>query len=142
MHRALAEAVALFEVGLGRCRRPEDRALVASYLGALAPILAAAVLGENVLARLEGVERLLGHTWLVDEEPFRPALAKWRQFRAEYEQWALAGMTVNERLHALGLTEEYDRAMASGDRARGRHLLERAKVDEPSITRILDSWPG
>lgn len=95
MHRTLAEAVALFEVGLRNCSRAEDRSLVSSYLSTLAPILAAAVLGENVLARLEGVERIFGNTWLIDEVPFLPALQKWRQFRSEYEQWALSGVTVD-----------------------------------------------
>ena len=84
MHRSLAETVALFEAGLARCTRLEDRSLVSDYLSALAPILAAATLGENLLARLDSVERLFENTWLIDDAPFRPALEKWREFRSEY----------------------------------------------------------
>lgn len=142
MHRALAETIALFEAGLARCARAEDRSLVADYLSALAPILAAATLGENVLARLDNIERLFGHTWLIDDAPFRPALEKWREFRSEYEHGVFSGMTVNERLWALGLMEEYDRAIQAGDRARLRSILERVKVDAASIDRILDSSLG
>ena len=142
MHRALAETVTLFEAGLARCTRAEDRSLVSDYLSALAPILAAAVRGEDVLARLDSVERLFGNTWLIDDAPFLPALEKWRQFRSEYEQWVFSGMTVNERLCALGLMDEYDRAIQSRDRARLRRILERVKVDAASIDRILKSSLG
>ncbi|HJS76740.1 MAG TPA: hypothetical protein VJ778_04980 [Burkholderiales bacterium] len=142
MHRALAETVALFEAGLARCARPEDRSLVSDYLSALAPILAAATLGENVVARLDSVERLFGNTWLIDDAPFRPALEKWREFRSEYEPWVFSGMTVNERLCALGLMDEYDHAIRSRDRARLRSILERVRVDAASIDRILDSSLG
>ena len=139
MHRALAETVALFQAGLRSCNRAEDRSVVAKYLSELAPVLAAAVLGESVLGRLDAIERLFGHTWLVDETPFAPALEKWREFRAEYERWALGAMTVNERLDALSLAEAYDQATRSGDKARVRSILEGIRVDADSIERILAS---
>jgi uncharacterized OsmC-like protein len=53
-----------------------------------------------------------------------------------------AGMTVNERLCALGLMDEYDHAIRSRDRDRLRSILERVRVDAASIDRILDSSLG
>lgn len=142
MHRALAEAVGLFEVGLAKCQRAEDRAVVEKYLAALAPVLAGAVLGQDVLSRLDQVERLFGHTWLTDQTPFAPALAKWRQFREEYERFSVRGMTVNERLHAFSLLESYDRAVATGDVTEIRRMLKAVHVDDDSIAGIVANIRG
>jgi hypothetical protein len=139
IHRNLAEAIDSLSSGLETCTRPEDRKLIQNYLAALAPVLARATLGEDVLSRLDGVERLFGNTWLVDETPFRDGLAKWRQFRSEYERVALGAMTVNERLHAMGLLESYDRARAEGDSDAVSALLRRVYVDEVSIAKIVGS---
>ena len=142
MHRALAEAIELFEVGVANCHRTEDRALAERYLRALAPVLAGAVLGKNVLGRLPQLERLFGNTWLIDQVPFEPALAKWRQFRNEYEEFAVGGMTVNERLHAFALSEDYDRAVATQDFDAVRRTLKRVRVDGDSISSILANIKG
>ena len=102
MHRALAEAIVLFERGVQECHRPEDRAQAERYLAALAPVLAGAVTGDDVLPRLEAIERLFGHSWLVDSAPFEAAFHKWRSFRSfrsEYEQRVLGAMSINERPH-------------------------------------------
>lgn len=139
IHRSLAEAIDSLSSGLNTCTRPEDRKLVQDYLAALAPVLALATLGEDVLSRLDGIERLLGNTWLVDEAPFKDGLAKWRQFRSEYERVALGAMTVNERLHAMGLLESYDRALAERDSDAVSALLRRVYVDEASIAKIVGS---
>jgi len=142
MHRALAEAVELFEVGLANCHRSEDRALAERYLAALGPVLAAAVLGKDVLDRLSQVERLFGHSWLIDQVPFEPAFAKWREFRKEYEEFAVRGMTVNERLHAFSLAEDYDRAVAAQDVEAVKSILETVHVDADSIASILAKIRG
>jgi hypothetical protein len=137
MHRALAEAVELFEAGLESCQRSEDRAVVDKYLSALAPILAAAVLGKDVLGRLQEVERLFSHTWLMDQAPFEPALSKWREFRREYEQFVVRGMTVNERLYAFSLLESYDQAVAKKDLKEVEGILKAVHVDDDSIANIV-----
>lgn len=138
MHRGLAETIRLFTEGIRRSNRPEDRKLATDYLAALAPLLAKATLGESILADFGAIERLFGHTWLVDLAPFEKAFEEWRAFKSEYEKWALSGMTVNERLHALGLFDASDRACESKDRAQVTDLLKRVHVDDPSIRRILD----
>jgi len=137
VHRALAESIALFEAGLAQCHRPDDRNLVHTYLAALAPVLAAGVLGEDVLGRLAGIERLVGNSWLVDQEPFVPAFAKWREFRTEYEAFAAGGMTVNERLIAFAVVDEYEQAVRDRDLQSIRAILRRVYVDNESIDRIV-----
>ena len=48
----------------------------------------------------------------------------------------LGGMTVNERLFASGLIDEFDRARKS-DKAKARRILELLQVDKPSIDKII-----
>ena len=138
MHRTLAEAIEAFSRGIERSQRPEDRKLATEYLAALAPLLARATIGETILVEVRQVERLFGHTWIADGAPFEEAFSKWRSFKSEYERWVVSGMTVNERLHALGLLEAFDAACASHDRAGARRLLQDAYVDEASIQTILE----
>ena len=142
MYRALAETVELFEAGLASCHRSEDRAVVDNYLAALAPILAGAVLGKDVLARIKQVERLFGQTWLIDQSPFEPALSKWREFRQEYERFVVRGMTVNERLHAFSLLESYDQAEANKNIKEIERILKAVHVDDDSIENIVASIRG
>ena len=111
--------------------------MVQSYLAALAPLLARAVRGRDILSELREVERLFGNTWLMDSEPFEPALSKWREFREAYEQFAIRGMTVNERLCALGFSEAYDNAVSSKDTASLRRILSSVYVDDESIEKII-----
>ena len=49
----------------------------------------------------------------------------------------LSGLTVNERLFALGVLDDFDSAMAIGDRNRVKAILQRALVDPLSIERIV-----
>ena len=142
VHRALAEAIELFETGLANCHRSEDRNLIERYLAELGPMLAAAVLGQDILSRLPQAERLFGHTWLIDQEPFEAAFAKWRQFRTEYEEFAVRGMTVNERLHAFSLLERYDQAVSACDFDAVRRNLETVHLDEESIAQIIAKFRG
>jgi len=48
----------------------------------------------------------------------------------------LGGMTVNERLFASGLMDEFDKAKKS-DKTKARRILELLKVDKPSIDKII-----
>lgn len=49
----------------------------------------------------------------------------------------LGGMTVNERLFASGLMDEFDTAKKH-DHARARIILELLHVDKPSIDKIMN----
>ena len=137
MNRELANAVILLEQGIQQSNRPEDRKLASDYLAALAPLLASAVLEEDILSRLDDIERLFGHSWIVDPKPFQNAFDSWRKFREEYEAFALGGMTVNERLYALRTLDDYTKAVKERNFDRMEQLLRRARVDQPSILRII-----
>jgi hypothetical protein len=77
MYRSLAETIDSFSEGLKECNRPEDRKLIGDYLAALAPLLARAVLGEDILKDLPDIDRLFGHTWVIDIKPFKKAFEHW-----------------------------------------------------------------
>ena len=79
----------------------------------------------------------------IDPLPFEPGLAKWREFRTGYEQFAVAGMTVNERLNEFSLADDYERAVSSRDADAIRRILEAVYVDDLSINQILErTCPG
>ena len=139
MHRELANTIQLLERGIEESNRPEDRKLATNYLAALAPVLASAVIGDDILPRLKDIERLFGHTWLIDQTPFENAFSSWQKFRNEYERFALGGMTVNERLYALGILDEYDRAVTEGNIEALENILRQARVDDDSIRKIIDN---
>lgn len=84
------------------------------------------------------IERLFGQTWIIEPAPFEEAFENWRVFQAEYVQSAVSGMTVNERLHAMGLLAAFDEACAVRDVDKVRALLLKVHVDEPSIRKILE----
>jgi len=138
MYRTLAEAIDSFSRGITRSKRSEDRKLGTDYLAALAPLLARATLGESILRDLATIDRLFGQTWIIESEPFDEAFEKWRAFKVEYERWAMSGMTVNERLSALGLLGAFDEACRSRDAGNARALLLKIHLAEPSIKAIVD----
>ena len=136
MHDTLAKSILAFEAGLEVCNQPEDRVLVRKYMAALGPVLAKVAIGQDVIADLTSIERLFGNSWIVDDKPFQNAFKLWRQFKDEYERFALGAMTVNERLSAMGLLQEFDAATASGDAEKMRQILMRIYVDSESIEKI------
>jgi hypothetical protein len=48
----------------------------------------------------------------------------------------LGGMTVNERLFASGLMDEFDKAKKN-DKTKASRILELLQVDRPSIDKII-----
>ena len=137
MHRELAKTILLFSQGVEKSNRPEDRKLVNDYLAALAPLLAHAVIGDDILKEIGAIERLFGNTWVIDNSPFEVAFKNWRLFKEEYEAFALSSMTVNERLFSLELIDAFDIACKEKDEPKIRDVLERARVDNESIDSII-----
>ena len=139
MHRKLAQTILCLQNGIKTSNRPHDRELAAQYLAALAPVLASAVLGSDILAEIKAIDRLFGQTWLDDVEPFRHALDHWSAFRDEYRRFALGGMTTNDRLFSDGQLDEFDRAESTGDFDQMRRILRSIYLDDPSIQMIIEN---
>jgi hypothetical protein len=143
MHDTLAKCILAFDIGLTECHRSEDRALVSTYLAALARVLAKCSVGSDVLGDLQSIERLFGNSWVIDEKPFAAALNYWREFKNAYERLSLGVMTVNERLFALHLLDEFEAAKDSNNTVHMKTLLRRIYVEEQSIEAILHkAQPG
>ncbi len=53
-----------------------------------------------------------------------------------------ADMTVNERLWALGLMNEFDKAIKDNDEDRFREICERVFLTEENIAVLLDKYFG
>ncbi len=90
MQREIARVIESFSHGIGDSTRPSDREIVRGYLAALAPLLAAMVLGRSILGEIGAIDRLFGQTWVTDVDPFRDALAKWEAFKVEHRNSAAA----------------------------------------------------
>lgn len=56
--------------------------------------------------------------------------------KAVMQVGGLGGMTVNERLFASGLMDEFD-SVKKTDKATARRILELLQVDKPSIEKIV-----
>ena len=137
MVEALANCILKIEHGVKATNRPEDRALGEKFLAALAPILAAAERRSNELGDLDTFERLVGHSFLIDPGPFGTFYDDWKAFRAECERFVVSGMTVNERLFALGLLDAFDQFVQVRDWDECRAILRRAHVGEGNVNLII-----
>lgn len=140
MYRELARCIRDLSDGRRTSKRPEDRKIVSDYLAALAPVLARAVLGDDILKDLQCIERLFGHTFLIDPEPFEQGFESWRKFREEYEDFVMSGMTINERISALDLLDEFDSACKNRDRGKIRSILERIRLNPESIESLIEEY--
>jgi hypothetical protein len=135
--KLLAESIIAFSKGIEESNRPEDRKVASDYLSYLAPLLAKSIVGEDIFRDLSSIERLFGNTWLTNQKPFEKAFDKWRAFKEQYETMSLSAMSVNERLVALDLSEEFDRACKEKNEKEIREILKTARVDDESMESIL-----
>ena len=137
MYIELAKTILLFSQGVENSNRPEDRKLANDYMAALAPLLAHAVAGDDILKKIGAIERLFGNTWVTDSLPFDEAFKNWRLFKEEYETFTLSSMTVNERLFALDLIDVFDVACKERNESRMREILEKVREDNQSMDSII-----
>ncbi len=138
MNEELAKAILCLEQGIEKSNYPEDRNLAVKYLAELAPILAKATIGEDVLKDLERLDRFHGNVWLKDIEPFGDFYTHCYNFRNQYEKLTLGGMTVNERLFAIGQFDDFDRYIKYKLWDDLRALLRRVHLDETNIEAIIN----
>lgn len=140
MNDELAKVILCIKQGIEKSTYPEDRSLAERYLSLLAPILAKATIGEDVLKDLESFDRFHGNVWLRDIEPFGGFYTHWQQFRDEYEKLSFSGMTVNERLFALDQIDNFDRYIKHKQWDQLSLLLKRVKLDDQSIDAIIKKY--
>ena len=135
---ALANCILKIEHGVRTTNRPKDRVIGEKFLATLAPILAATELQSTELKDLDTFERLVGHSFLVDPGPFGTFYEDWKSFRAQCERLVVSGMTVNERLFALGLLDAFDQFVDAKDWEECRSILRRAHIGEDNVDAIVN----
>jgi hypothetical protein len=136
---ALANCILKIEHGVRTSKRPEDRVLGEKFLATLAPILAAAELRSNELKDLDAFERLVGNSFLIEPAPFGTYYDDWKSFREQCERLVVSGMTVNERLFALGLLDAFDQFVEAGEWEECRTILRRVYLDDTNIEAIINN---
>ncbi len=137
MLSSLANCILKIENGVQTSNRPEDRITGEKMLAYLAPVLAASELSIVELKDIHGFERLVGHSFLIDPAPFGTFYADWKNFRDQCERTVVAGMTVNERLFALGFLGDFDRGLELEEWDECRSILRRAYLDDSNIEAII-----
>ena len=139
MLQALSTCILKIERGIQQCARPEDRVLGKTLLSYLAPILASSELSKANLSRLQDFERLLGYSFLIEPAPFEDFSKDWLEYKEQCERYLTLGMSSNERLHALGLLEEFDSYVQTKDWVKLRTVLKRAHFDDQTVEVIVCS---
>jgi hypothetical protein len=123
----------------------KDRSLFALYLEHVDALVKRVARGDPMEDKILLIERLFGQTFVVDASAYEELYALWRAFREEVSR-LLGGMTVNERLWALGLLDKFDLACRLGGWFDAACYLRAAEVSEDDIQSILttmglpDGW--
>jgi hypothetical protein len=138
MLNALANCILKIEHGVKNTNRPEDRVIGEKFMATLAPILAAAVIRSNELEDLNTFERLVGHSFLIDPGPFGTFYEDWKDFKDQCERLVVSGMTVNERLFALGLLDAFEQFVDAKEWDECREILRRVYLDEDNVDAIIN----
>jgi len=139
MLNSLANCILKIDKGVRTSSHPEDRVLGEKWLAYLSPVLASSLLSKADLEGIKGFERLIGHSFLVDPEPFGTFYDDWKNYKEQSERQLVAGMTVNERLWALGLSDEFERFAAVKEWDQCRAILRKAYLDHANIEPIIES---
>lgn len=126
-----------------QCRGPElveeeDRATFGLYLQHVDDLLTRIAGGDPIEDRVLSIERLFGHTWVVDAIAYDELYGLWRDLREQLSR-LLGGMTVIERLWALGLLDQFDGSCSLGRWSDAAHCLRAAEVGADDISAILSA---
>jgi hypothetical protein len=138
---SLAEFILVLNQLFAETHEAEDRQLYESYLSHAGIILAKVIQGQAIGHDIDTMEHLFGNTWLKDEAAYSEAYAAWDRFKGLFRQ-SIHGMTVNERLFALGLLKEFEDAVAKEDSLHMRSILRKCFIDDKSIQAIVDKHTG
>ena len=137
MLSALSHCILKIEHGVNTTNRPEDRVLGERWLAYLASVLATAETSSATINQMDGFDRLVGSSFLIDPKPFGTFYDDWREYRNQNERFIISGMTGNERLLVLGLIDTFDHLVTKKQWEELRLLLRRAHFDEMNIEAII-----
>lgn len=137
MIESLDNCILKIEHGIGHTKQAEDRAVGQKFLAALAPVLATLEVGTVTLDQLKNIERLFDQSWLKDEGPLGTYCGDWEIFSDQCRRMILGGMTVNERLFALGLLDESDRLAEARNWNGLRSVLQQVYLSPENIEQIV-----
>jgi hypothetical protein len=140
MLEAIANCILKINCGVKSTNQPKDRVLGEKFLIVLAPILASAELRRNELGDLDTFERLVEHSFLIDPGPFATFYEDWKVFKDQCERLAVAGMTVNERLYALGLLDAFEQFVEAKEWNECKTILRRAFLGEDNVDVIIAKY--
>lgn len=114
----------------------EDRRIYEMYLVQASLILAKIGRSEEFQDDIKSMDRLFGHSWPKNGEAHTEVYASWDEFRV-LVTGSIRGMTVNERLYTLDLSDCFDKAVAEkGESALGA-VLSKLLLSETSIHAII-----
>ena len=136
---ALANCILKIEHGVRTSNRPEDRLLGEKMLACLAPVLASSELSIVELKYLDRFERLVGNSFLIEPAPFGAFYSDWRDFKEQCERLVISGMTVNERLFALGLLDAFDQFVEAKEWGEVRTILQKTHLDDDNVEAIVNN---
>lgn len=139
MLNALSNCILKIEHGIRHSNRPEDRILGEKFLAYLAPVLASSELSCVQIEQLNGFERLVGHSFLVDPRPFGTFYDDWKEYKDQCERMLCLGMTANERIYSLGLLDDFDKSSRNRDWSAMAEILHRAHFESKEIEGIIKS---
>ena len=137
MVNALSNCILKIEHGICHSNCPEDQRLGEKFLVCLGPLLAASELSCVELRQIKEFERLVGNSFLTDPNPFGTFYEDWTEYKIQCERMICGGMTVNERLFALGLLDDFELCEKNRDWMRMEQILREAHVDSRDIDAII-----
>ena len=114
----------------------KDKLIYEKYMTKAHAILTKVERDIPINDEVEEMDRMFGHTWLKDDKSYTKVYLKWDMFK-ELFTGTMQGMTVNERLSCLGLSKEFDNAVARNDEAKLRKILFKCLLDEEDIETII-----
>ena len=115
----------------------EDRRIYEMYLSQAGVILAKVQQDQGIGNDINRMEHIFGNTWLTDGMAHTKAYSTWDKFKELLLQ-SIHGMTVNERLFALGLLDEFDKAIERRSEDRMRAVLSKCFLTQDNIQTIID----
>ncbi len=113
---------------------PGDRELILRQIHALKNIKTSLENVGTMKRQLSAFGKLISDPWMENQVAYNELYEAWINFKEHYRA-SMNAMTVNERLHFMGLLEEFDKA--GNSRSKLESILTEAFVDQSDIRAII-----